>query len=122
MPNAMDLTIDSITQPLAEWALDYGIPCALIRNRLEKGWSAERAVTEPMRKIAYRLTPADMKDLPKPSKIIEHDGKAMTVRQWAAHLGINQQVITYRLRQNYPIPMVLDAELRRGKRPPDTRH
>ena len=44
----MRLTIDGTTQTIEDWAADYGVPCALIRSRLRHGWSAERAVTEPM--------------------------------------------------------------------------
>ncbi|MEN3239046.1 hypothetical protein PUR29_37035 [Methylobacterium ajmalii] len=42
------ITIDDTTQSISDWALDYGIPVKLIRSRLRRGWSEERAVTEPM--------------------------------------------------------------------------
>lgn len=65
----MLLTVEGTTQPITEWALDYGIPCALIRSRLKRGWSEERAVTEPMRVIhSARLTAADMRDEPPPPR------------------------------------------------------
>ena len=42
------LTYQGITQPVVEWALDYGIPSALILTRLKSGASVERAITKPM--------------------------------------------------------------------------
>lgn len=68
----MLLTIDNTTQPITEWAADYGIPVSLIRSRLRRGWSEERAVTEPMIVRRGEELPADaMLDLPpKPRPIV----------------------------------------------------
>lgn len=43
------LTFDGITQPICEWALDYGIPAATIMARLHQGMSVEKAITKPIR-------------------------------------------------------------------------
>ncbi|MEW9838088.1 hypothetical protein [Mesorhizobium marinum] len=43
------LTHDGITQPIVEWALDYGIPPGLILKRLQRGMSVGPAITTPMR-------------------------------------------------------------------------
>jgi hypothetical protein len=43
------LTLDGITQPITEWALDYGIPAAKIMARLKQGMTIEKAVTTPIR-------------------------------------------------------------------------
>lgn len=172
------LTIEDVTQPIAEWALDYGVPASLIRSRLRRGWSEERAVTEPMIVRQGEKLPADaMVDesvatsssgsiafdgitltitewahrigvkpntlrmrlangwplerallLPtgcdgqrKPKcpygRILEHDGKAMRVKEWAKHLGIRTDVINHRLRQGYPLALVLTRRNLRGRRP-----
>lgn len=61
-----DLTHDGITQPISEWAADYGIPCKLIRSRLRRGWSVERAITEPMQVWrGEKLKADDLEDKPE---------------------------------------------------------
>lgn len=126
----MKLTIDNTTQSLEEWALDYGIPCSLIRSRLRRGWNEERAVTEPMPVSRGQKLEIDaMHDLPPALHTAElgppplpprrtmacpgdqirerrvykvrgftHDGKTMSVRQWAEHLGISVQAMHVRLK------------------------
>lgn len=42
------LTFYGITQPITEWALDYGITPGLIVRRLRHGLSPERAITKAM--------------------------------------------------------------------------
>lgn len=42
------LECEGIAQPIAEHALDYGIPVRLIVQRLKYGWDIERAITTPM--------------------------------------------------------------------------
>lgn len=67
----MLLTVDNTTQPITEWAADFGIPVALIRSRLKRGWSEERAVTEPMIVRRGEELPANaMLDLPRPPRPI----------------------------------------------------
>ncbi|TJV71051.1 MAG: hypothetical protein E5X76_17850 [Mesorhizobium sp.] len=43
------LTLDGVTQPIIEWALDYGIPAKRIMDRLQKGMTVEKAITKPIR-------------------------------------------------------------------------
>lgn len=206
----MLITIGEITHPIEEWAQDYGIPVALIRSRLRRGWSEERAVTEPMvvrrgerlppdamvdalpapkvakpplPRLVCRPASASMSSVSKPNRkkrgnpreitfegqtfnitewaarlglnfntlsmrlhlgwpleraltqprgvrpgerrprgrrggrTLEHDGRTMTVKQWAAHLGLHANSIRHRLAMGYPIEAVLDPETRRGFRP-----
>ncbi|GJE00903.1 hypothetical protein [Methylobacterium isbiliense] len=65
------ITLDGISQPISEWALDYGIPTKLIRSRLKRGWSEERAVTEPMVVWRGEKLPADamLDDEPEAPKV-----------------------------------------------------
>jgi len=46
--SSLIVSFDGITQSISEWALDYGIPATLIVERLHRGWSIPRAITEPM--------------------------------------------------------------------------
>jgi hypothetical protein len=80
------LTLDGITQSIGEWALDYGIPVKLIRSRLKRGWSEERAVTEPM--VVWRG-----EKLP-PDAMLDEEPEAPTVRQPAPRPGPAPIVIT----------------------------
>ncbi len=42
------LTYNDVTQPIAAWAEELGIKYDLLHHRISKGWSIERAFTEPM--------------------------------------------------------------------------
>ena len=44
------ITYEGKTMPLCEWAEKIGIPYNALRNRLNKGWSTKRALTEPKRR------------------------------------------------------------------------
>lgn len=45
------LSLDDQTATLTEWAEKIGIPFRTLWNRLDRGWSVERALTEP-KKVA----------------------------------------------------------------------
>jgi len=45
--NVVMLTINGITKSRCNWAREYGISPITIKSRMGRGWSAERAVTEP---------------------------------------------------------------------------
>lgn len=58
------LRFEGVTQSVEEWAADYGIPCKLIHSRLKRGWSVERAITEPMQvRRGDKLKAADLQDV-----------------------------------------------------------
>ena len=42
------LTLNGETMPLSAWAVRTGLPENTIRNRLRRGWSDERTLTEPV--------------------------------------------------------------------------
>lgn len=42
------ITLDGVTYTLQEWAYFRGINHRVVRNRLKRGWSPERALTEPV--------------------------------------------------------------------------
>ena len=56
------LTHNGETMGLPEWSARTGLPLAAIHNRMTKGWSAERILTQPMRPARPRKgsgAPAD---------------------------------------------------------------
>lgn len=103
----------SLTVP--EWAERLGINTNTLRMRFFNGWPIDRALSSPCRDQGNRAANG------RQPYVLTYDGKAMTVREWADHLGIQAQVIHYRLRQGWPLPMVLDRRLR-FCRSPNRRH
>jgi hypothetical protein len=47
--NAVKLLYQGSNKTYREWEIETGIPRRTIRRRLQLGWSAERALTEPVR-------------------------------------------------------------------------
>jgi len=120
------LTFDGITQPINEWALDYGIYPAVISDRLARGWTIARAITKPMIVApAQRLTSKHMPGLPASSedyrtarrkrvaprkpygKRLSHAGRCLTVREWSEVLGVCTHTIDRRIRVGWPVERVL---------------
>lgn len=130
MTNDDLLTFNGVTQPITEWALDYGIYPNVIVNRLARGWTIERAITKPMAAApAQRLSPAHFPHLPslarsrKPAKgerrsaqLVEHNGRLLTLKQWSAIVGISPATLRHRLKSGLPTAQALHAPLR-GKAP-----
>jgi len=49
--DVVKLTIDGKTMPVEVWAREVGLNADTIRNRLRRGWDAERAVKAPPRSV-----------------------------------------------------------------------
>lgn len=43
------VTIDGLTRTVSEWSQQYGVRDTTIRSRLERGFSIEQAITEPVK-------------------------------------------------------------------------
>ena len=115
----MDLTHDGITQPITEWAADYGIPCRTIRSRLAKKWSVERAITEPMKvQGGMKLVRADMIDNAPPPRIVKriaYQGETLTLTELAERTGIKRVTIESRLKGGWTVEQAVSGQ--RPKRP-----
>ncbi|HEV7251667.1 MAG TPA: hypothetical protein VGN97_01000 [Mesorhizobium sp.] len=102
------LTFDGITQPITEWALDYGIPPELITRRLRDGWTVARAITTPMKvKPGARLSPHVQR--------FEHAGLNLTITEWAKHANINRTTLRKRLAEGVPIAQAIQPERRANR-------
>ena len=49
--NNVRLTYHGKTQTIAQWSRELGIGASTIRERLHRGWSAERALSEPVHSV-----------------------------------------------------------------------
>lgn len=121
------LTLEGITQPIGEWALDYGIPSSLILDRIRRGWPVDRAITKPMyvppaRAASLRRWAAHGRqpnldeqawNPPKPrgpaktGKRYTHDGQTLSIEQWALVVGIPASIIRSRVRHRWSIATAL---------------
>ncbi|WP_020187106.1 hypothetical protein [Methylopila sp. 73B] len=87
----MILTHEGITQPVEEWALDYGIPSETIRKRIGRGWPVAEAIEIPV------LTHG------RPSQRYRFDGRSLTVAEWAKLSGLSAFTLRSRLRLGWTI-------------------
>lgn len=97
------LTAHGETFCMSEWAERLGVPCATIGGRLDRGWSVERAVTEP--------------PLPK-NKTCRAAGDAIVsadVVEAANRNGINAPTLLGRIRRGWD-------QLRAATEPVHTQH
>ena len=60
--NTPRLTCHGVTKTLSEWAAETGIKRNTIRERLNRGWSVEKSLTEPVKSECY----ANNKSLQEP--------------------------------------------------------
>lgn len=108
-PKSILYTHAGLTLSLAQWAERLGIQYQTLAHRIRKGWPLDRV-----------LTAQNFKGKCQPSLIIEHDGKAMTILQWAAHLGIKPNTLWQRIARGIPNDLALCAR-RLGRRRSPTR-
>ena len=98
------LRFNGVTQPIEEWAADYGIPCKLIHSRLRRGWPVERAITEPMQvRRGDKLKDDDLKDVQPPLK-----SELKPVPKLAPRLEIMSPRLRPRERLRRPTPAYAD--------------
>lgn len=134
------LTHGGITQPVNEWALDYGIYPSVILDRLARGWSVERAITKPMviaphqrldrkhmpgfsrlrRNLPNSLKPAteverEQNVRHRPGRLYEREGQRLTLVQWCEHHGIKADTVYSRMHKGMTLEQALTApKLRAG--------
>ncbi|WP_094541396.1 hypothetical protein [Brucella grignonensis] len=131
MTPADTLTFDNTTQPITEWALDYGITAKIIIDRLNRGWTAEQAITIPMhvapkqrlispelKKYIHRrprLKRSANKDNPvkkRKIKTIDAFGESRSIEQWSKLVGISYKIIMLRLCEGIEIEDALTMPLK----------
>jgi hypothetical protein len=108
------LTHDGITQPINEWALDYGIYPSVITDRLARGWTTQRAITTPMIVApGQQLLHTHLPGIPRPrrkakpksssprprNRLVVSGDVALTISQWSELTGISKQSLRNRIRR-----------------------
>lgn len=140
MTPATLLTYDDTTQPVSEWALDYGVLPAVIIARLERGLSMEATITTPMvtakgQQLRDKHLDRYIMSLPKrrqkrkasrseghrapPASAPRYtfNGEALTLMEWERRTGINRQTLRHRFKKGWPIERALTEPATQGRRP-----
>ena len=103
MPPLRQITYNRLTLSLSCWAEKTGLHTERIRNRLDAGWPPGQA-------LGYedRIKPPQPKRHVRTSsaKRYEHDGKSLTIKEWAEELGLPVQTLYARKARGLPIDMI----------------
>jgi hypothetical protein len=85
------------TKTLAQWAKYLGVTMHMIRNRIKRGWSIEKALTEPFQYHYIRS--------------VTFEGKTQSVTQWADDYGIKRGTLSARLNKGWSMEKALNKQL-----------
>ena len=105
------LTFEGITQPIIEWALDYGITPEIIIARLERGLSVATAITRPMQVAPGQKLPALQYSARSVPSRLTYDGTTMSLNEWAQHIGISRHTLRNRLYSGWSVERALTQEI-----------
>ncbi len=101
---------------LIGWAARLGIDYDVLRLRLAKGWTVQRAFETPVDEserasatAALEVRKAENRERTR-AKILEYKGEHRTVAEWAKKLGIPRITIDKRLRRGYSVEQCLGLE------------
>ena len=98
------LTHDSVTQSVAEWALDFGLQPETILRRLRNGMSVEVAITKPLKVSPGAQLPDDPKY--EPTKV-SFEGRSLSYVEWAEVTGLPETTIRSRIRAGWSAELAL---------------
>lgn len=90
------ITFNGKTQTAAEWIEELNINPVTFYSRIRKGWTHERAITEPTNK----------------SLLIEFNGEEKTIKEWALDLELSIYVIYERLKKGWTYEKTLGTPVR----------
>lgn len=92
---------------LIEWSDHTGIPRKTLFNRLQRGWSIKKTLTE--KSIKGRNQSYE-------KNLVTFNGKSQTIKEWADELGIKQGTLQDRLnRYKWPLERALTSEIIKGR-------
>lgn len=90
------ITANGETQCLQEWANRLGANPQTITDRLERGWSPERAVLEAPRNVSQ---PGEV--------VLTLSGRSMRLFEWAKETGLSAATISKRIRRGWTVDQAL---------------
>ena len=101
---------------LIGWAARLGIDYDVLRLRLAKGWTVERAFETPVDETERdpaaesRTARSAANRQRTKGRILEYNGERRTVSEWAKKLGIPRVTIDERLRKGYTVGQSIGLE------------
>ena len=97
------LTLNGESLLLCEWALRTKMTVGTIKHRLKKGWSVEKALTEP---LLHHVDEAE-KRLRLSRRLVTFRGVTRFVCEWADLVGIDADTILLRLKRGWSVERAL---------------
>jgi hypothetical protein len=94
--NNRRVTHEGRTQTVAQWAREKGLKAGLVIDRLDLGWTPERALETP-----------PMKDNRYPRSFLTFKGETLSKSEWADRVGISLALLSYRLSHNWSVEKAL---------------
>jgi hypothetical protein len=99
----MKIEFNGRSQSVAAWGRELGISRHVIEDRLRRGWSVERALTEPLNAP---------NNPPHTPRMIEHNGRSQSIAEWANEFGIEYINLLRRLNAGWPIERALTERVK----------
>lgn len=88
---------------VSEWSRITGIGVTTIFYRIKSGWSVADTLTTP--NDAYHT--GKLRVPRSNNRIIEHDGKRMSLSEWSRHIGVTRGALLARLKRGWPLEKAL---------------
>lgn len=85
------------TMGLTDWSVLTGISAAVISSRITKGWTPDKAVSEPVTRVTKQVT---------------YEGKTQSIAEWSRELNIPSYVLQRRLQQGWTSERALMTPVR----------
>jgi hypothetical protein len=90
------ITIDGVTKSLTEWAGQRGLSPATVDGRIRRGWSIERAFTEPLHAKKRDREPGKTR-----SRFATINGVTKTVTEWAREFRLSISMVRNRIHNGW---------------------
>jgi len=82
---------------LVSLAEEFGLEYGVLKTRVDRGWTLEAALNTPLGG-GFENRRSTTSHKRKNATKYEHDGKSMSITEWAKHLGISKDTLAYRIR------------------------
>ncbi len=111
------IALDGVEQPISEHALDWGIPAELIVQRLHDGWDKRDAIETPVKvgPCGSILPETTRRRCGRKPKTYTHDGRTMTIAEWAADAGLTRSALSKRMGAGHTLAEALGLAAHNAK-------